>query len=74
MIRVFLHLLHQTLHLAGFGQICGDGNGAACDVREGVEGVDGFGAGLGFAGGDEDGAAAGLEEPESILGPLCLER
>ena len=65
MIRMLLHLFHQADDFFGFRNVSGDGDGLAGEavcLAEGVEGVAGFGAGFGFARGDDYFGAAGLEE------------
>ena len=54
----------EPLDLGGLGGVGGDGDGlgAGALVGEGVEGGASGGAGVGFAGGDVDFRAAGLEE------------
>lgn len=66
MISVLLDFLDEALHLASLGEVGGDGDGFARD-GEGIEGIDSFGAGGGFAGGNEDFGAAGLEETGGAL-------
>ena len=73
MIRMFLHFLHQPLDLGGLGKVGGDGNRfprEAGGLGELIQGRDGFFAGWGFARGDEDLGAAGLEETEGMGGGI----
>lgn len=64
MVGGLAHFMHEPVQLVHARDIGGDGDGArrGLFVGEGVEGVDGFIAGGGFAGGDVDLGAAGLEE------------
>jgi hypothetical protein len=52
LVRVLLHLFHQSLDFTGLGKIGGDGDGFAV-AGESVEGSAGFFAGLCFAGCDD---------------------
>ena len=64
-VRMFLHLFHQADDFFWLRDVGRDGDGLAGEAvlfAQAVEGVAGFGAGFGFAGGDEDFGAAGLEE------------
>ena len=61
MICMFLYLLDQSYDLIWFCKIGWDGEGFALETKV-VEGGAGFFAGFGFARGDEDLGAAGLEE------------
>lgn len=60
---------NEPLDLGDFGAVGWDGDcaGIRAQVREGVEGGGGFGAGGGFARGDVDFGAACLEETLSLL-------
>jgi hypothetical protein len=63
---MFLYFFHQPLDLRDFGTISGY-RVCFCArgfIRESVEGGDGFVAGRGFAGGDEDFGTACLEKTE----------
>ena len=64
MIRRLRYLLDQSLDIADLRAIGGDGDrlGAGTLVGERIEGSAGGVAGCGFAGGDVDFGAAGLEE------------
>lgn len=64
MIRRFRHLFYQAFDIGELGAIGGnrDGNGAGAEIGECVEGFAGRGAGRGFARGDVDFGASGLEE------------
>lgn len=64
MIRRLANLRDEALELVDAGAVGGDGVGlgAGSFVGEGVEGLDGFVAGLRFSGCDVDFGAAGLEE------------
>lgn len=67
-VRRLLHLSDQPVQLVHARVVRGDGDGfcAGLLVGEGVEGIDGFVAGGGFAGGDVDLGAACLEESTSL--------
>lgn len=62
MLRLFGDFGDEAVDFLTLGDVGRDGDGLAADVGERVEGCDGFGAGGGFARGDEDFGAAGLEE------------
>lgn len=64
MVGSLAHFVDEPVQLVHARDIGGDGDGArrGALVGEGVEGVDGLVAGGGFAGGDVDFGAAGLEE------------
>lgn len=68
MIRRLFDLLHQPLDFSDLRTVCRDGDGlcAWALVGKGVEGGAGLIAGGGFAGGDVDFGAAGLEEAVQI--------
>lgn len=67
-VGVLLDLLKEALDALDGGGIGGDGDGfrAGLEVGEGVELRNGFFAGFGFAGSDEDFRGAGLEEAEMM--------
>lgn len=68
-VRRPAHLGHEPVQLVHARVVRGHGDGdrPRTLVGEGVEGRDGLVAGLGFAGGDVDFGAAGLEEAAVVL-------
>ena len=64
MVRRLPHFCDQRLDIGDLGAVGGDGDrgGAGAEIGQGVEGFAGGGAGGGFARGDVDFGAAGLEE------------
>jgi hypothetical protein len=68
MVGVLADLGDESLDLTVLGEICGNGVCLAAG-GEGVQGVNGFLAGFGLAGGDEDFGASSLEE--TVGGSEC---
>ena len=71
---MLLYLFDQPLDFRELGAICGNGVCFCAGLLVGkcVEGCDGFVAGAGFAAGDEDFGAAGLEEALFGLSVECF--
>lgn len=74
MVGCLPHFGDELFNLGDFGAVGWDGDGAGVRIRgrQGVESFTGFGAGFGFAGGDVDFGAAGLDEAGEWAGRLVV--